>query len=152
VCSVAAQSLGIRIQQLAWCYSRGRELVRLWIGSRRSMDSQNDNKPEVENKTILSRRSLQTMLWNPHMPHAMTILRSGASFDVPWSVDQNSSPLLRNPFQCVKCRARKLAFHIASASFHHSKMTQNFLEHNLLNKLPCPLHLANISPVDFCRF
>jgi hypothetical protein len=50
--------------------------------------------PEVENKTIHSRKSMPTVLWNPHGFPVMTMLHSRVLFDAPWFVDQNLIPLV----------------------------------------------------------
>jgi hypothetical protein len=44
---------------------------------------------EVENRTIPSRKSMLTVLWNAHGLYVTTILHMGASFDAAWFIDQN---------------------------------------------------------------
>jgi hypothetical protein len=44
---------------------------------------------------------------------------------------------------------RKLIVHVDNAPVHHSKMTQNFLEHRTLMKFTFLLNWAHISPLDF---
>jgi hypothetical protein len=49
-----------------------------------------DNKPEIENRIIPSRKCVPTGLWNTSGFRIMTMLHARASFNAPSFIDQNS--------------------------------------------------------------
>jgi hypothetical protein len=49
-------------------------------------------------------------------------------------------------------RQRKLVIHAENAPIYHSKMTHYFFEYIPLKKLPYPLYLRDVSPLDFYLF
>jgi hypothetical protein len=48
----------------------------------------------VENRTIASRKSTLTVLWNFRGFHVVTVLPPGASFNASWPFDENFVSLL----------------------------------------------------------
>jgi hypothetical protein len=115
--------------------------------------ARDENAPEVANRTIATRKSMLTVLWNSHGFHVVTMLSPGASLNATWFIEQNLVRLLDaffpngpDPMQ------RKLVVHIANASAHNARVTQNFFEHNPLKRLPHPPYSPDISPSDFYLF
>jgi histone-lysine N-methyltransferase SETMAR len=115
--------------------------------------ARDENTPEVENRTVASRKSMLTVLWNPHGFHVVTMLPPRASFTAPWLIDGNLVPLLDKFFPTGWSPGqRKLVVHIDNAAVHNSKMTQNFFDRNPLKRLPHPPYSPDISPSDFYLF
>jgi hypothetical protein len=129
----------------SWFY---REYVRDRIWTTRD-----ENPPERTNRTIASRKSMLTVLWNPHEFHIVTMLPLGISFKASWFVDQNLVHLLHRFFAGGWDRGqRKFLVHLGNTATHNPKVTQNIFEHSPLKKLPQPPYSSNISPSDFYLF
>jgi transposase len=129
----------------SWFYS---EYVRTWIWT-----ASDENVPEVANRTIATRKSMLTVLRNPHGFHVVTMLPPGASFNATWFIEQNLVPLTDaffpndpDPMQ------RKSVVHIDNASADNARVTQNFFEHNPLKRHRDPTYSPDISPLDFSLF
>jgi hypothetical protein len=102
---------------------------------------------------MASRKSILTILWNPHGFSVVTILPPGASFNASWFIDQNLVPLLdrfvsgeRDP------RQEKLDVPIHNASAYNARVARNFFEHNPTKRLTQPPHSPDIAPSSFYLF
>jgi hypothetical protein len=57
-----------------------------------------ENTPEVENRTVMSSKSLLIVLCNPYGFHVIAMLPSTASFNTSWFMDENLIPLVEKFF------------------------------------------------------
>jgi hypothetical protein len=68
------------------------------------------------------------------------------------SLTKTWSLCLIDSFQVGEIKAKKLVVHIDNASARDARVTQNFFEHDSLQRLPQPPYSPNISPSDLYLF
>jgi hypothetical protein len=56
------------------------------------MDSTDENTPDVENRTVASRRSMLIILWYLHGFHVVTMPPPRVSFNGSWLIDGSLVP------------------------------------------------------------
>jgi hypothetical protein len=107
----------------------------------------------MANRTIASRKTILTGLWNSHGFHVVTMLPRGTFFNASWLIDQHLVPLLDRFFPGGRDpRQKELVVQIDNASPYHARVTPNFFEHNPLKGLTHSPYSPDISPPDFYLF
>jgi hypothetical protein len=79
---------------------------------------------EVKSRTVASRKSVLTALWNHHGFHVVTMLPQRASFIASWFIDGNMVYLVEKFFPVGWSSGRRtLVVHIGNVPAHNSRMT-----------------------------
>jgi hypothetical protein len=102
--------------------------------------SQDENTPEIANRTTASGKSMLTALWNPNGYHVVIMLPPSASFNASWFVGQSLVPL-RDRFFPGGWDGRRKGW--------SSILTMQQSPRKRFSQPPSSL---DISTSDFCRF
>jgi hypothetical protein len=108
---------------------------------------QSDEKvSEREWNTIQSKKSMLRIVWNPSRFHFINILSNGCKFNASHYGTDILGPLV--DWRAVQGREpnRKLIIHADSTRPDVATMTQQFLEHNAIERAPHPAYSPGLAP------
>jgi histone-lysine N-methyltransferase SETMAR len=106
-----------------------------------------------EKPSIITKKFMITIFWNPHGFHVVEALKEGESFNDKYMVNVILPQLVAIYFDGEREAGQKrLCVHMDNARPHSSKLTNCFIEENGLKRIPHPPYSPDIAPTDFYLF